>query len=77
MAQYQELGLPKFDDITKDLGNPAHAIVTVLELIFQFKNFFSDSSILFNMLIWDHLMMTVTYLFGFYFCYSQVKLLRP
>lgn len=27
MAQDQELGLPKLDDTTKDLGNPALAIV--------------------------------------------------
>lgn len=65
MVQCQELGLQKIEDTTKDLGNAAlEAIAMVLELIFQLKKS-GDSSISFNMLFWDHLLMIVTYLFGF------------
>lgn len=65
MAQCQELGLQKVEDITEDLANPAlKAIAKVLELFSQLKNS-GDSSILLNMSFWDHLLMIVTYLFDF------------
>lgn len=67
MAPYQKLGLWKMGVIMRDLGNPAlEAIAVVLELIFQLTSLNGIIHIMMmDMLLWDHLLMIVTYLFGF------------
>lgn len=39
VARCQELGLWKFDDVSRDVGNPSlKAIVMLMELVFQLKD---------------------------------------